>query len=512
MLRSTPRLPCRVFALLLVLSFALMTRGALGQCSNWRRVSEIGPSERHYAATAYDSRRGVMLLFGGRACCPWEYLGDTWQWDGSEWTLVATDGPSARYLHGMAYDSRRDRIVLFGGFGQYADDTWEWGGSAWMRVATTGPADVSGPLVYDEARGVTVFFGSDLSSRAETWTWDGLEWRLASQSGPPPRNSPGMAYDAARERVVLFGGWTCCPTRYLSDTWEWDGREWTLVATGGVPARTRARLAYDPNRGVTLLLGGLSGGYVDDFWAWDGVGWTQLAPDLGGEWGQFDTLAVDSARGRAVTFGGWGTDTRTLECDPQLWLRRSPQTLVRDLGERAEFSSLADGSGPLKYQWYLKGRRLADVGPFSGTRTPTLVVDPVVGQVTGAYTVEVSAACGSIVSSPAHLIVVDPVLDLVTDCFLSNRAGVRWQAATPRGLVYLLYARQPGNSVIPPGYICSGTPLGLDRASTVLALSRQSSFIGDGIVVGTIDPSACGGYLQLVDGSTCRTSNVAQIE
>jgi hypothetical protein len=38
-----------------------------------------------------------------------------------------------------------------------------------------------------------------------------------------------MAYDAARGRVVLFGGWTFDGTP-LGDTWTWDGATWLLQA------------------------------------------------------------------------------------------------------------------------------------------------------------------------------------------------------------------------------------------------------------------------------------------
>ena len=37
------------------------------------------------------------------------------------------------------------------------------------------------------------------------------------------RDGPALAYDAARGRVVLFGG---SGGGYLADTWEWDGNDW----------------------------------------------------------------------------------------------------------------------------------------------------------------------------------------------------------------------------------------------------------------------------------------------
>lgn len=41
----------------------------------------------------------------------------------------------------------------------------------------------------------------------------------------------GAVYDAARERLVVFGGdpaeCDSCPQRTSDETWEWDGTAWT---------------------------------------------------------------------------------------------------------------------------------------------------------------------------------------------------------------------------------------------------------------------------------------------
>src|SRR5207253_2319232 len=45
----------------------------------------------------------------------------------------------------------------------------------------------------------------------------------SSVKSPSPRSGMGMAYDAARAEVVLFGGGrSCCSGDYLNDTWTWD--------------------------------------------------------------------------------------------------------------------------------------------------------------------------------------------------------------------------------------------------------------------------------------------------
>jgi len=52
-------------------------------------------------------------------------------------------------------------------------------------------------------------------------------WTQRAVSGPSARYEHAMAYDAARARVVLFGGREQFPlTGVFADTWEWDGSAW----------------------------------------------------------------------------------------------------------------------------------------------------------------------------------------------------------------------------------------------------------------------------------------------
>ena len=47
-------------------------------------------------------------------------------------------------------------------------------------------------------------------------------------SSPSKRSSMGLAYDAARGQVVLFGG--LAGPSVFADTWTWDGTTWTKRA------------------------------------------------------------------------------------------------------------------------------------------------------------------------------------------------------------------------------------------------------------------------------------------
>jgi len=61
----------------------------------------------------------------------------------------------------------------------------------------------------------------------DTWGWNGTAWRRLSDVGPDTRVMGQLAYDAARDRVVLFGGRRGYPNGDLADTWEWEGTKWT---------------------------------------------------------------------------------------------------------------------------------------------------------------------------------------------------------------------------------------------------------------------------------------------
>jgi hypothetical protein len=309
------------------------------------------PIPRFGHAMAYDSARGVVVLFGG---CDYnsQFYCDTWEWDGTVWTDVSpygtpgTDFPTAREYSTMAYDSANGVIVLFGGLDSsynFCADTWAWDGSAWTDVSPSGTPPTARCLhamAYDSANGVTVLFGGYDSSGycGDTWIWDGSAWTDVSPSGTPPtaRYCHAMAYDSGNGVTVLFGGYD--GSGYCADTWAWDGSAWTDVSPAGTPptARYYHTMAYDSANGVTVLFGGCdSSGYCGDTWTWDGSAWTDVSPS--GTPGidfptarEYHTMAYDSVRSVVVLFGGvhdWsGTyESDTWNWDGSVWENVSPQ-------------------------------------------------------------------------------------------------------------------------------------------------------------------------------------------
>ncbi len=85
-------------------------------------------------------------------------------------------------------------------------------------------------MAYDAKRGRAILFGGGGKdgSLGDTWSFDGARWEELKVPGPPARLSPAMACDAARDRIVLFGGRRSWPDD-LGDTWTFDGASWTQV-------------------------------------------------------------------------------------------------------------------------------------------------------------------------------------------------------------------------------------------------------------------------------------------
>ena len=311
---------------LAVISFAfvvvLLPTVAAGQCESWTQQNPVdAPSARVHVAMAYDSARGVTVLFGGSTDTS-VVNNDTWEWNGTNWTQrTPASVPPPRYDHAMAYDSARGVTVLFGGWiggTSGYNDTWEWDGTDWTeRTSATAPAARAGhAMVYDSARGVIVLFGGYFNPGAytnatygDTWEWDGTNWMQRTPlTAPSIRSDPGGAYDSARGVTVLFGG-TDGGNR-KGETWEWDGTDWMRRTPTIEPGTERHAhgMAYDTARGVTVLFGGFP--YLNDTWEWNGSNWTQVGLLTAPPGRCHFAMAYDSARGAAVIFGGSNGSSR----------------------------------------------------------------------------------------------------------------------------------------------------------------------------------------------------------
>jgi len=329
---STSFRSCRVLVAATTVALPLLTVVGLparapAQCPPvWMPASPAtSPPARFGHAMAYDSERGVVVLFGGGddPLSPTAVLSDTWEWNGATWTQRTPAAvPPARAYHAMAYDSISGVSVLFGGIspaiaGGLAADTWLWDGTNWTprTPATSPPARYEHGMVFDSARGVTVLFGGSpvppgfaSSPLGDTWEWNGTNWtQRAPATTPPVRYMHGMAYDSARDVTVLFGGAPVIASMGfpppLGDTWEWNGANWAARTPAAAPsARYMHAMAYG-TQGTTVLFGGWSSSFSDT-WEWNGTNWTQPTLPLSPPPRIISAMAYDSARSAMVLFGG----------------------------------------------------------------------------------------------------------------------------------------------------------------------------------------------------------------
>ena len=195
---------------------------------------DVGPGALEHAAAAYDERRGRLVVFGGGSR-DGRMFDTTWDWDGTEWRRHA-GGPAPRVGHSMTWSPADSAVLLYGGFNAAGllTDLWKRDGAGWTRLDSAGPARTEGPALVATESGVLLVGPRGASSKLGLWRWRAGRWTELDVEGPTPevRVGQGLAYDAARRRVVLFGGYFPETDRTSAETWELDGRAWRLVSGG----------------------------------------------------------------------------------------------------------------------------------------------------------------------------------------------------------------------------------------------------------------------------------------
>ena len=248
----------------------------------WKHHLVDGPPPRAFAAAAFHPGRGTIVLHGGRAADR-RARADTWEWDGSAWREIGSNRPYAADHHVLVHLPESDELLAFGGWNgeDVTGETWAFDGS-WRRVASGGPpARAAFGLAHDAARGTVCLYGGLWidGQYADVWEWQDGAWRAAS--GPYANSSldhHALVFDPVRGRVTGFGG---KDYRYetRSRTFEVVGGRIRTLATEGPSPRHSTPLAWDGER--VLLFGGkeIAGGELlplGDLWAWDGERWKRL--------------------------------------------------------------------------------------------------------------------------------------------------------------------------------------------------------------------------------------------
>ncbi len=226
---------------------------------SWRqRQPATPPPWRLGADLVFDRGRGEAVLFGGQGMGG--LLADTWIWNGLDWSPRQPAGaPPPRSHHRLAFDRLRQRVVLFGGFDgtHHLGDTWLWDGANWLQAAPpqSPPARSRHLLAFDVTAGLSVLTaGLDAAGpRGDTWLWNGSAWAPTAATTAPTA-AGDCEFDARRGRVVALAS---------DRQWAWTGSDWvgTPIAAGGFPwsnphGAMGAVIAYDEARQRLLLFGG----------------------------------------------------------------------------------------------------------------------------------------------------------------------------------------------------------------------------------------------------------------
>src|SRR5437762_6171761 len=144
---------------------------------------------------------------------------------------------------------------------------------------------------------------------------------MTSDVRPPGRRSPGMVYDAAADRTILFGGYDSSSGIVYNDTWAYDfeSNSWANRNPPAAPSpRFGMGLAYDARLDRSILFGGAEGG-DNVTWAYDFTNnsWAVLSTPHSPPTHTFQGIDYDVPSARTIMFRGGLATPGTHPCPPQ---------------------------------------------------------------------------------------------------------------------------------------------------------------------------------------------------
>lgn len=345
------------------------------------------------------SRFRVPMMLIALGCGPWPigigrfvvHAAD--EPEGYAWhQLNPLVSPGPRYLHGMAYDSHRSVHVLIG------------------------------------------FRGESWDTDCATWEYNGADrsWTLRTTSGPGTTRV-GIAFDAARNRTVLLGGylhdgWRDARGNYfyqVRDTWLYDGQtgSWSkqvMPADRGPWEAYNTAIAYHGALEVVMILGGVAEsvappyrvpdwgyGWAPLCYAWDGSSWSfwQAGQPAGHYHNSPHAMVYESGRQQMLTFDTLNRDKGEMvpvdqEAPPPLppatWVysRETPPTPPILYVDQARAVDPQDGTLNHPFRTVRQAVARATPGTIIGIAAGDYVETPITFSVPGLL--DVSSAGGSV--------------------------------------------------------------------------------------------------------------------
>lgn len=286
--------------------------------------SQISPDPRHLEEIAYDSKRDKIVLYGGGGTVIGKGLvfpDHVSEWDRSMWKDAQSAVPGNRVGHALVYDTHEKATFLITGIteAQAASkvnlNVWKWDGVQWQVSNADAPMKTSEAaydpiskriLAYGDVHNKTQLRQGPDPQKFELWELKSNRWKQLSTTGPATNSPYEIAFDMARNALVI-PFWE----NGKSVVWEWKNEKWDKIATtGDAPsARNRYALAYHPQEKATFLFGGrnASNPFLNDLWKWEGQSWikieTQSAPSIRA------AATMEYGKGSLYLYGGvteWG--------------------------------------------------------------------------------------------------------------------------------------------------------------------------------------------------------------
>ncbi|MEM7204519.1 MAG: hypothetical protein AAF628_29955 [Planctomycetota bacterium] len=262
--------------------------------------------------------------------------------------------------------------------------TWE------SRGGGQPPAYAGFGLAFDAARDRLVVSGGD----GTTWERGGERWIQHFPARVPPGNAGQvLVYDSTRARALVYGGVYTGSLNPEQSLLSWNGADWDFECGPCPPGGLLGHaMAEHRGQGQVLLFGGddAFGTAPAETWVLDRAGWSARRPKVSPAPRIEHAMAYDPERQRIVLFGGLtggrygGTPLGdTWEWDGAQWTEistpggprpRNGHAMAWD-GRRGRVMLYGglDASSPLADQWEWDGARWA---PVAAAVSPGGVVSP----------------------------------------------------------------------------------------------------------------------------------------
>jgi Kelch motif protein len=332
-------------------------RGACRERSSWIQLAPTGPlpPKRWEHKAVYDARSNRMIMFGGKIPSN-DYAEDVWVLQhanglqGTPAWIQLTPGrrdPMGRHDHTAVYDQRNNRMIVFGGHtanGLFGADVWVLRNANGLEV---------GEIIFGQRE---VSTGALLRSARAAPSWVQL-----NPTGRPPaaREWHTAVYDAATNRMVVFGGipggndvWVLRNANGLGESPAWE----KLHPMGALPPMRVGHTAiYDAASNRMVVFGGGGGGglgplFFNDVWVLEhanGLGgdpaWVQLNPTGTPPSEREDHTAIyNPAKNQMVVFGGWRSAGPDQFYFNDVWILKN----ANGLGDASEWVQFAPAGTP----------------------------------------------------------------------------------------------------------------------------------------------------------------------